>query len=243
MTRGFVLVAALLSVSLAQSGATLEVFKPAPLPETIKPNPIPKTMMDYPDKVSISGNGSCSPSLKNVMIPADLSNAKPNPTLSKQLAELVIRDQAPRLGKPDPDGARGDRVRREKVLPLIQQAVTSEDFINIALIFQHGDCVEDFMLANRLASIAIGIEDRAKVKSKSVDPRQFYAITLDRALQRSRKAQKFGTQYSSWKNDCTRLYVTDPRTTDAERAEYNVPPLRQAIADAKKYAVPGCKNP
>ncbi len=171
MTRGFVLLAALLGVSLAQSGARLELFKPTPLPQTIKPNPIPKTMMDYPANVSVSGAGSCSPSLKNVMIPADLSNAKPNLALSRQLAELVTRDQAPRLGKPDPDGAYGDWIRREKALPLIQQAVTLEDFINIALIFQHGDCIDDFMLANKLASIAIGIEDRAKVKSKSVDPR------------------------------------------------------------------------
>ena len=195
--------------------------------------------MDYPDNFSRAG--SCLPSLKGLMIPSDVSSQKPNPALSKRLAAIAEQDQAPRLGKPDPDGVHGDQIRREKLLPLIPQAVTVEDFTNIALVFQHGDCIQHFMLANKLASIAIGIEDRSKVKTKFIDPRNLYALTLDRALMYSKKAQKYATQYSSWKNNCIRLYVVDTRTTDSERAQFGVPSLKKAIENAKTMATPGCK--
>ncbi len=239
MTRTLILVLIFLGSVLAQTGPVLEAFKAASLPDTIKPNPIPKTMMDFP--TNVSRGGSCLPSLKGLMIPSDVSSQKPNPALSKQLAIIAEQDQVPRRGKPDPDGIHGDQIRRQKLLPLIAQAVTVEDFLNIALVFQHGDCVQHFMLANELASIAMGIEDKNQVKSKNFDPRNLYALTLDRALMYSRKAQKFGTQYSSWKNDCTRLYVVDTQTTDAERAEFHVPSLKKAIENAKTMATPGCK--
>jgi len=69
-----------------------------------------------------------------------------------------------------------------------------------------------------------------------------YAATLDRALMNSGQAQKYGTQYISGSNgQCSRLYVVDPRTTDAERKSYNVPTLEEAIARAKMFATPSCK--
>ncbi len=233
------MVLALTSLVLAQSGAVLEPFKPAPLPETIKPNPIPKTMMDFPRGVSMGG--SCLPSLKGLMIPTDVSNAKASLTVTKQLAALVAADQAPRTGKPDPDGANGDQIRREKALVLLAKAVTIEDFINIGLIFQHGNCVPHFRLANALAAFAMSLEKQKQIPSKTSRTANLFAVTLDRSLMFSGKAQKFGTQASSWMNQCNRVYVTDPRTTDAERAEFGVPPLKKLIADAKAAAEPNCK--
>ena len=51
MTRVMLLIAALFGIGLAQSGAVLEVFVPAALPQTVKPNPVPNTMLDFPSNM------------------------------------------------------------------------------------------------------------------------------------------------------------------------------------------------
>ena len=239
MTRGLILIAALLGVSLAQSSAVLEVFVPAPLPKTIKPNPVPKTMSELPSGVSLGG--SCSPSLKNLQVPTDVSNAKADAMISKQIQVIVNADQAARRGKIASNLETEDLRLRTALMPLIPRA-TSQNFAGIALVFQHGGCVPHWMLANYMALMAIKTDGEAKKTSSYIDPKWLYASTLDRALMNSKRAQKYGTQYfSSSNNECTRLYVVDPRTTDAERKSYNVPTLEEAIARAKMFATPGCK--
>jgi hypothetical protein len=242
MARVFVSLTVSLSLALAQSGTTLEVFKPAALPETITPNPVPKTMSVLaPGAVMSSG---CLPSLKNLRVPTDTSNAKPDAVVSKKIQVIVDADQAARTGETISDKVvLEDRKRREALMPLIPLSVTSQDFSNIALVFQHGGCVSHFMLANRMALMGIQTaEARAANGSKYVNPKWLYAATLDRALMNSGRAQKFGTQYfGGFHGECTRLYVVDPRTTDAERAQYDVPPLNKAIENARAMATPGCK--
>jgi hypothetical protein len=237
MTRVFVVLAAgVLSAALAQSGAVLETFVPAPLPKTIKPTPIPKTMSDFPSNVSIGG--SCLPSVKNLQVPSDVSKAIPDAKVSKQIQQIVDADQAARQGTLAANFETEDLKRRTALLPLIPRAVTSQDFANIALVFQHGGCVPQFMLANRMTVMSMKTNKGAKQSPRDIDPKSLYAATLDRALMYSGRAQKFGTQYFG---GCSRLYVVDPRTTDAERKNYNVPPLKEAIALSKKFATPGCK--
>ena len=94
------------------------------------------------------------------------------------------------------------------------------------------------MLANRMALMSMNTSQSGKQSSRDIDPKPMYATTLDRALMYSGRAQKFGTQYFG---KCSRLYVVDPRTTDAERKSYNVPSLEEAIARAKTFAAPSCK--
>ena len=237
MTRVFVfLAAAVLGATLAQSGVVLEVFMPAALPQTIKPNPVPKMMSDFPSNVSIGG--SCSPSVKNLRVPSDVSKAVPDAKVSNQIQRIVDADQAARQGALAANSETEDLKRRTALIPLIPRAVTSQDFANIALVFQHGGCVPQFMLANRMALMSMNTDRGAKQSSRYIDPKSLYAATLDRALMYSGRAQKFGTQYFG---GCSRLYVVDPRTTDAERKSYNVPTLKEAIALAKKLVTPGCK--
>jgi hypothetical protein len=229
-------------VAFAQSKAKLEPFVLAPLPQTIKPNPIPKTMTEnqkLPPGASFVRN--CLPSIKGLLVPVDVSNVKPDPVVSGQIQTIVDADQAMRQNN-QPFKVSDDQKRREKLLPLIPRAVTALDFANISLVFQHGDCVPLFMLANRMASMAIELIPSGKTfESRYENPHWLYAATLDRALMYSDLAQKFGTQYLTPSESCTKLYVVDPRTTDAERAEYGVPSLKQAIAQAKTFDRPGCK--
>ena len=243
MTRAFVfLAAAALGIALAQSGAVLEVFVPAALPQTIKPNPVPNTMVEWPSTMSTGGN--CLPSLKDLQVPTDISNAKTDAGISKRIQTIVDADQAARQGTIASDLWSEDLKRRIALLPLIPLAVTSQDFSSIALVFQHGNCVMHYMLANRMALMGItavspDADNQTMYRNLS---KWLYAATLDRALMNSGQAQKYGTQYFSNSSDeCTRLYVVDQRTTDAERKSYNVPTLEEAIARAKMFATPGCK--
>jgi hypothetical protein len=241
MTRAFVFLAVVvLGTALAQSGAKLEAFTPAPLPETQMPNPIPKTMTTIPSNISFGG--ACLPSLKGLKVPTDVSGAKLNLIVSRKIQAIVDADQAVRKATLSDKEGSNDQKRREALLPLILQAVSSQDFANIALVFQHGDCVPLFMLANRMALMAIKTAaPNAKYASQYVDPKWLYAATLDRALMTSRRAQKYRTQYFGFDGACERLYVVDPRTTDAERKAYGVPTLQEALLNAKKMATPNCK--
>jgi hypothetical protein len=88
-----------------------------------------------------------------------------------------------------------------------------------AMLFQHGNCLEHYRLANQLAE---------KAMNQGVAPaRLLYAETMDRFLRNDGKPQKYGTQYSQvdgkWELD-----PVDPATTDEERAKFDVPPLSQA---------------
>lgn len=218
MARVLFLTVALLSVGLAQSGAVLEVFVPAALPQTIKPNPIPNTMSEWPSNMSMSA--SCLPSSKNLQVPTDVSNAQADATVSRQIQAIVDADQLARQGTMAVDVRAEDLKRRIALMPLISRAVTNQDFANIALVFQHGDCVPQYMLANRMALMGIKTTT-ADANDQSMYlglAKWLYAATLDRALMNSGQAQKYGTQYINGSNgQCSRLYVVDPRTTDAER--------------------------
>jgi hypothetical protein len=82
-----------------------------------------------------------------------------------------------------------DGRRREQVKDLISHGAlhTGEDFDRAALIFQHGEQGDDFLLAHTLAVVAV-----AKGSAKS---RWIAAATLDRYLQKIQRPQIYGTQY------------------------------------------------
>ena len=111
-----------------------------------------------------------------------------------------------------------DSQRRLNVLGFLHssQALSARDFVYSAYIFQHGDCPEHFLFANKLAQLALNANDP--------EARWIYAATLDRYLMSLGKLQKFGTQYTLVGSELV-LYPVDPATTDEERAQYNVPAL------------------
>lgn len=101
-----------------------------------------------------------------------------------------------------------------------------KNLVYAAFIFQHGNCPDHYLLANKLSRKALGAGDE--------EARWIFAASLDRYLMSLGEPQKYGTQYT-WTRDGFGLYPVDPNTTDSERAQYNVPPLQQA-ADQQAVA-------
>jgi hypothetical protein len=235
-----VAVTVIVGFALAQATAKLELFKAVPLPETIMPNPIPDGMTGLPSGfIPMSEDlGNCTtPSLEGLQVPIDVRGVRADSAISRKIQDIVDADQDVRqtadFTKNWDKVAREDAQRRTELLVLIPKAVTSDDFANIALVYQHGDCIGHYMLANHFARLGA---------DKSELARWLVAATLDRALMSLGRAQKYGTQYTViGATQCFALYVVDPRTTDEERMKFNVPSFTQALAQAKEFNAPGCK--
>lgn len=126
-----------------------------------------------------------------------------------------------------------DRERKERVDELIAQGklTTGEDFHHAALIFQHGFVVADYEKANILAKKAVDLGDNSA--------RWLFAATLDRFLLSQGQLQKFGTQFTqNADGDWQLVQPVDSNITDEERAEWDVPPLEEAVPNFRaKYGL------
>ena len=146
---------------------------------------------------------------------------------AERMQALFNADQAARLTPGllnDPQTLEAeDAQRRVEVLAYLEQGLVSSprDLVYAAFIFQHGNCPDHYLLANRLAQLAM---DAGYYKARWI-----YAATLDRYLMSTGQPQKYGTQYHLV-DDRMELYPVDPQTTDEERQQYNVPPLAEAQA-------------
>lgn len=148
------------------------------------------------------------------------------------LARLMAEDQAdrkPAAGDVDWSvvGPRDD-ARRAAVLRMLRngEVRTASDYFAAALIFQHGETVEDIQMAFAMASAGRAIDPTIK------QLKWLSAAAWDRILMRRGKPQWYGTQYTM--NEATKrmeLYVVDESAvTDKERAELGVPSLAEAKA-------------
>jgi len=225
--------ALVLASTLPAHAAALETvpFVPTPLPQTTVPQPMPAGMLErmkLPAGMSIAQKtGPCKPALEGLRIPKQIYPSSQDTQASRQIQSLVDRDQQARR-----DGTYNeadDLKNRTAVLPLIARASTAQDLANIALIFQHGNCIAHFQLTTTLATRGENL--------------WLAAAAIDRALENMGKAQKYGTQYIpvAMRSECYALYIVDPRTTDAERAAMKVPTLKQALEQAKTLSGKGCK--
>lgn len=224
------------STSLAQ--VRLESFQPRALPDTQMPKPVPKEMVALPSGISFSG--SCLPQVKGVLIPSLPLSGFQSPEVAEKIRLIVVLDQTPRLkGTLNEHNILDDQHRREQLRTLVAKARTSADFSGIALVFQHGDCTDHYLFANRMAELGMKL---AMTTADYERAAWLYAATLDRALQSAGKAQKYGTQYWGMNGECPRLYVVDPHTTDAERHRLAVPTLQQALQNADRFRTLGCTS-
>jgi hypothetical protein len=146
-----------------------------------------------------------------------------------ELMRLVDEDQKDRRGHNAPSGpeewkqvSERDRQRRQRVRELLDAgaAKTGADFFAAALVFQHGDTLEDFARARELAAEA----------ARKGHPVGLWltAATWDRWLMHAGQPQRFGTQYQL--DEATkqmRLYTVDPSVTDVERERWGFPPLAE----------------
>jgi hypothetical protein len=122
--------------------------------------------------------------------------------------------------------ARDEKRRRELgIIMRKKHKFTAEDFYMIAMLYQHGSNISDYKKAVSFArrSMKIGFE-----KAKWL-----FAAATDRLLMNQGKKQRFGTQYLKKDGKWT-FHPVNPKTTDKERAKYNVPALQKAIALLRK---------
>jgi TPR repeat protein len=142
--------------------------------------------------------------------------------VNAELQRLCDEDQADRrdVSVGDEVGQR-DRERRRRVAELLDagEARDGVDFFNAALIFQHGETLEEYEQAHTLARRAADLGHRPG--------RALAAAAYDRWLMRQGKRQKYGTQFLPGGDQWT-LWPVDPSTTDAERVAWDVPPPEEA---------------
>jgi hypothetical protein len=113
-----------------------------------------------------------------------------------------------------------DREHRKRVSEIIatQELNAPEDYFHAAMIFQHGETVEEIWQAHTLAKQGAEL---------GYDPaRWLVAAALDRWLMYQGKPQEYGTEFVSDGNRYW-LWDVDPTTTDAERSQWNLPSLQQ----------------
>jgi hypothetical protein len=116
------------------------------------------------------------------------------------------------------------RVRASEMLAMAE-ALTADDYYHAACLFQHGDTPDDAWQAHTLALQAL---DRGALSA-----RWLAAAAYDRWCMYQGKPQKYGTNYVT-DGVRHRLWDTDPATTDAERAAWDVPPLAEQLRKAEE---------
>lgn len=79
------------------------------------------------------------------------------------------------------------RLKRAKILLLNGSIATARDFRYAAILFQHGQQSDDYLMAHVLAIRAVGLGD--------LSSQNLAAVTLDRYLQSIGRGQIFGSQY------------------------------------------------
>ncbi len=122
-----------------------------------------------------------------------------------------------------------DKTRRTQTHQFVTDGQLTEaiDYYHAALIFQHGDTVEDYEQAHHLAREAM---------NRGYEPAKWmFASTFDRWQLSKGKPQIYGTQFVL--NAAGEWQLAEPldrSLPDEERQKYNVPALELALEEFKK---------
>ena len=156
---------------------------------------------------------------------ATTPNSKDNP----ELARLYREDQSDRapeneklLGWKTISARDKTRELRAKELYAKNALQTGADYYHAAMILQHADLPEDYLLAHELCVVAIS---KGEWRAKSLA-----AKSEDRFLMEINRPQRFGTQFVSQNNGPFRLYTMETGVTDELRLLMDVPSLAEAKA-------------
>jgi hypothetical protein len=150
-----------------------------------------------------------------------------------ELISLYAADKQERIDQPRANTAgygamrARDRERRERVIQMLaaDELHTAEDYYHAAHIMNHGDTPEDAENAHRFALRSAELGHRPA--------RWLAAASYDRWQMYQGRPQKYGTNYV-YDGRGDRLWDVDPNTTDAERAEWDVPPLAEQLRKAQE---------
>ena len=159
-------------------------------------------------------------------------------TAVSRVHQLVVEDQSENPGNTTEEefNRHGDARRAETRTLLAEgKIVSSEDFSEASLIFQHGQTPDDFLFAHILAVEALTL-------SSSAD-KWMAAATLDRYLQSINQPQVFGTQYSGVKSaGNTPKPLVDPHVLNIQRTQqpYDTKLLSDSIRES--FCVPNIEQ-
>jgi len=142
---------------------------------------------------------------------------------SEELKKLAEEDQKDRANwqtmtiKQMDDMSDRDSKRRASAKELIiaDKLTTADDFDHAALLFQHGDQPDDYLVARELAILACMMGKYGNMP----------ALAEDRFLMSIGRKQRFGSQLNDTAKTDTRGQFT---VTDFLRSEYMLPPLAEA---------------
>jgi hypothetical protein len=149
----------------------------------------------------------------------------------EEVRRLHDEDQADRSAASDQDADWSvieprDTARRERVKALFASGAlqTANDYYHAAMVLQHGDAPDDFLLAHEFCVVAItkGRNDRGT--------RWLAASAEDRFLMSIGRPQRFATQFRSVGDAPARLHEVDESVTDQLRGLMDAPSLEAARA-------------
>jgi hypothetical protein len=163
-------------------------------------------------------------------------SAESSSPVDVELKKLFDDDQAARIASPGKviDWSKlqlQDEARQLRVKALVASGglTSGADYYYAAMVMQHSNERDDYLLAHDLCVIAISKgETRAKWLA---------AASLDRFLVAIGRAQRYGTQFNS--NHPSRppkLAPVDPSVPDSLRQELGVPTLDEAKAKERQFA-------
>ena len=160
--------------------------------------------------------------------------------MNEELRAMFEADQSDRRDRPAYDTpahwemCRHDAERRRRVSELLaeEKVTTADDYFHAALIFQHGETLDDIWQAHELAEQAT--ELGASISMGFKDSRWLAAAALDRWLMYQGKPQKYGTQFVP-DGKRYRLWDLDPSTTDEERAAHHIPSLPEQLLQEERF--------
>ncbi len=149
--------------------------------------------------------------------------------LNEELFFMMKEDQAARKGDFDDINWDSVSVKDRERLSRVQamadngELKATEDYLNAALIFQHGADSAAYRRARELSLMAV------KLDSTNRSARWLAAAAMDRYLQSVGQPQIYGTQFRKGDDGKWTLEPMDTTTvTDIEREQWNVPTLAKA---------------
>jgi len=143
----------------------------------------------------------------------DQSDRKPPAGKSIEWSVVAPRDHA--------------RLARVKELYSQNKLQTGGDYYHAAMVLQHAEAPEDYLLGHELCVVAIS-------KGNS-EAKWLAAASEDRFLMNIDRPQRFGTQFrTEGANTPFKLYKMDSGVTDELRRALNVPSLAEAKAREAK---------
>ena len=161
--------------------------------------------------------------------------APPAVAQNPELAAIYQADQAARSKPGEIDWAvllPEDRQRRERVHELLSagEVKAAADYYHAAMVFQHGESLDDIRLAHALSTIAMSLAPEEK------HYRWLTAASWDRMMTTQLQPQWYGTQFQS-DNDGVFLYpVADGAVSDEDRTAMQVPTLAEAKVQLQEIA-------